>query len=84
MKKKSERIYEELRRRVARNVCRHRVAQRLTLMQLGEAAGLHWRHLQKIEAGKANVTLSTIARLAKGLGVDPHELMTTTPRGRTP
>ena len=83
MKRKSEKIFEDLRYRVSLNVCKFRAAQRLTLVQLGAASGLHWRHVQKIEAGKGNVTLVTIARLASGLEVDPHELIATTPYGST-
>jgi transcriptional regulator with XRE-family HTH domain len=83
MRKKSEKIYQDLRRRVSLNLSRLRAAQRLTLMQLGEAAGLHFRHLQKIEAGDTNVTLNTIARLASGLGVDPWELVAAAPGGST-
>ena len=73
--KKSEKIYEDLRFRLADNLSRLRVSHRLTQLQLGKASGLHWRHVQKIEAGNVNVTLVTIARLANGLEVDPLELV---------
>ena len=79
MKKKREKMFEDLRSRVSLNVSKLRAAQRLTLVQLGAGAGLHWRHIQKIEAGEGNVTLVTIARLARGLEVDPYELVATAP-----
>ena len=75
MKRKSEKIFHELRRRVGENLYRLRTARGLTQLELAEAAGLHWRHLQKIEAGESNATLVTMARLADGLRVDALELM---------
>jgi transcriptional regulator with XRE-family HTH domain len=79
VKKKSDKVFQDLRQRVARNLARLRAEQGLTFEALGAGTGLHWRHLQKIEAGESNVTLVTIARLAKGLEVDAHELMTKPP-----
>jgi predicted transcriptional regulator len=75
VKKKSERIFQDLRRRVALNLARIRSARGLTFEMLGYRAGLHWRHLQKIEAGESNVTLITIARLSDGLCIDAEELV---------
>lgn len=75
MRKKSEKAFHDLRRRLSRNLARLRAEQGCTLTALGERAGMHWRHLQKIEAGEANVTLSTLARLALGLEVDALELL---------
>jgi transcriptional regulator with XRE-family HTH domain len=75
VKKKSEKIFQDLRHRVARNLARLRTSRGFTFEMLGNRAGLHWRHLQKIEAGESNVTLVTIARLADGLAVDVTELM---------
>jgi hypothetical protein len=66
---------QELIRRVARNTMRLREEQDLTLMELGRRAGLHWRHLQKIEAATSNVTLATIARLARGFSVEAAALI---------
>jgi XRE family transcriptional regulator, regulator of sulfur utilization len=79
MKKKSEKVFQDLHRRVARNLARLRAEQGLTFEALAACTGLHLRHLQKIEAGESNVTLDTIAHLAKGLDVDAHELMTKPP-----
>ena len=74
-KRRSEQVFLDLRKRVARNLARLRAEQGLTFEQLGQCSGLHLRHLQKIEAGESNVTLMTLARLADGLGVDGLELM---------
>ena len=75
MRKKSEKLFRELQRRFAENLTRLRAAQGLTQEQLGQRTGLHWRHLQKMEAGESNVTMVTMARLADGLGVDARDLM---------
>jgi transcriptional regulator with XRE-family HTH domain len=61
--------------RVAENTKRLRAEQGLTLKALGRRAGLHWRHVQKIEAEESNLTLVTLARLARGLSVDGAELL---------
>ena len=73
--KKSKKMFHELRRRLGENLCRVRAARGLTQMELADASGLHWRHVQKIEAGESNVTLVTMARLADGLQVDAMTLM---------
>jgi len=39
-----------------------------TLERAAEAMNLDLKHLQKIEAGKLNVTLVTLVRIAEGLG----------------
>ena len=77
-----DKVARDLSRRLARNVARLRAQQGLTLMNLAARADLHLRHLQKIEAGESNATLVTIARLAKGLGVDPSVLTARPPSGK--
>ena len=47
-----------------------RKARGLTLDKAAELADMDYQHIQKIEAGKLNVTLVTLVRLAEGLGVD--------------
>lgn len=73
--RRSEKVFQDLRGRLARNLAQIRQQRGVTFEALGIRSGLHWRHIQKIEAGESNVTLVTIARLADGLGVDPLELM---------
>jgi transcriptional regulator with XRE-family HTH domain len=60
--------------RVAANVRRLRKEHGLTQEQLAERCGLAPRKLQAIEAG-INVRVSTLDRLAAGLGVDVWELL---------
>ena len=69
----------ELRRRLAANVRRFRLAVPLTIKQAAERVGMHWRHWQKIEAGQNNATLATIVRLATALNVTPAELLAEPP-----
>ena len=45
-----------------------RLARKWTLEGAAEATNLDLKHLQKIEAGKLNVTLVTLVRLAEGFG----------------
>ena len=46
----------------------------MTIEATAELAGVHPRHLQKIEAGRVNVTLLTVAWLGVALGVPTREL----------
>ena len=39
-----------------------------------EDLGINYRYYQKIESGKANITLSTIEKIADALEIDPAEL----------
>jgi transcriptional regulator with XRE-family HTH domain len=49
------------------NVRRERVLQRITQERLAEMVGLHPRTIQKIEAGKVNILLTTFIRLQRAL-----------------
>ena len=65
----------ELRRRLAANIRRLRVARKLTQEDLAGRVGVGWRHLQKIEAAEINVALSTLQRLGEALEIDPSALI---------
>lgn len=45
-----------------------REARGWTLERAAEAMDLDLKHLQKVEAGKLNVTLVTLVRIASGFG----------------
>jgi len=52
-----------------------RLERKLRQTDLAEKAGISWRHLLRIEKGEGGVTkMSTVARLAEALAVDPSEL----------
>jgi transcriptional regulator with XRE-family HTH domain len=57
------------------NVCRERVARGLTQEKLAELIDVNSRTIQKIEAGKLNILLTTILRLQKALGCSWDSLM---------
>jgi transcriptional regulator with XRE-family HTH domain len=61
-------------RRLADAVIRERARLRWSQERAAEEAGLHPRHLQKIEAGSVNATLHTLARLSAAFGVDARRL----------
>jgi transcriptional regulator with XRE-family HTH domain len=51
-----------------------RMKKGLTQFQLAELLNMHEKHICKIETGKQNVTLKTIAKIATTLGIDEVEL----------
>jgi transcriptional regulator with XRE-family HTH domain len=57
------------------NVRRERVARGLTQEKLAELIDVNSRTIQKIEAGKLNILLTTILRLQKALGCSWDSLM---------
>jgi transcriptional regulator with XRE-family HTH domain len=54
---------------LAGNVRRLREDLKWTQERAAEASGMAVRHFQKIEAGEVNVTIATLARVAKGFRV---------------
>lgn len=66
---------ERLLRSIAANVRKLRARLGLTQEELGEATGLSYRYLQDIEAGRKNVTVDTLTRLARALRTRPSELL---------
>lgn len=79
MKKNTQKKFDDLCHRIARNLKKIRAGRGFTQMQLGELTGTHWRHIQKIEAGDLNTSLKTIARLATALSIDPCDLLSKKP-----
>jgi transcriptional regulator with XRE-family HTH domain len=59
----------ELRRLLATNVARFRGTLGLSVEIAAERGDLDRRYWQKVEAGEANATLRTLARLSRALGV---------------
>lgn len=52
-----------------------REAAGLSQEDLGELASLHRNYVGGVERGEYNLTLVSIARLAKALGISPSELL---------
>lgn len=42
---------------------------------LADACGLHWTFIGQVERGRRNISLHNILKLAKGLAVDPCDLV---------
>lgn len=62
-------------KQVGLNLKHFRKSERLRQTDLAEKSGVAYRHYQDIEAGKVNVSLDTLFRLAKVLKVKPHVLL---------
>ena len=65
------------------NLRRERTARGITQQKLSELADLNIRTVQKIEAGKINIRITTAARLQEGLGC-PWENLAECSANRTP
>jgi transcriptional regulator with XRE-family HTH domain len=71
----SESSYRRLQRTLAANVRRYRKERQLTQEAAAQAMGMATRHFQKLESGELNVTLRTLAAVAKALGVNIADLV---------
>ena len=75
--------------RVAANVRRLRLEQKLTQAELAEQASIDLRYLQRVEAGTVHAGVGYVAALAVALGVQAGELFVPAkpharPHGRPP
>jgi transcriptional regulator with XRE-family HTH domain len=59
-----------LRRRVGRRVADLRIAAGITQDELAGQLGVSLRYVQRVEAGRENLSLSSLSTLAKALAVD--------------
>jgi len=60
---------------VARRIKALRQARGLTQDAVAEALGIAVKNVQRLEAGRQNLTLKTLAHVADVLDVEPHELL---------
>ena len=63
------------RKRVARNVRAHRERLDLSQESLAERAEMHWTFISGVERAKYNLSLDSLVRIARALGIEPHELL---------
>jgi transcriptional regulator with XRE-family HTH domain len=61
--------------RFAENLRRARLAKGLTQEDLADASDLHRTHISLLEKAKRDPKLTTIAKLAEGLGTTPGQLL---------
>ncbi len=59
---------------VGKNIQSLRKQKKLTQEKLGERAGIDPKYISALELGYRNPTLTTLQKIAKGLGVEPYEL----------
>jgi transcriptional regulator with XRE-family HTH domain len=57
-----------------------RQALGLSQEAMADQIGVHWTFLGQVERGRRNLNLHNLLKLARGLGVDPADLV----RGLTP
>ena len=60
---------------VGRKVRKRRKELGFTQEKLAEASGLHRTYIAGIEAGKRNISLKNLEKLAKALKVSPEDLL---------
>lgn len=60
---------------VATNLRKLRKELGISQEDLAERCGLHRTYVGAIERSERNITLQTLERLAKSLGVSPHDLL---------
>ena len=56
-------------------VRKRRVELEMSQEAAAEACGVHWTFLGQVERGRRNISLHNILKLAKGLQIDPGELV---------
>ena len=71
---KNKEIEKEL-KRFGGNVRRQRLSHEITQEKLAELAQLNVRTIQKIEAGKTNILITTAKRIQKAIGCSWKSLM---------
>lgn len=64
----------ELFKCVARNIKIERVIKNLNQSELAELIGVHEKYLGVIEAGRQNITLKTLNKIANALRIDVSRL----------
>ncbi len=66
---------QSLQKQFGENLKKTRTAKGLSLRALAANCDLDDSNISKIEQGKFDIQLSTLFELAKGLGVEPKELV---------
>ncbi len=60
---------------LGQRVRERREAAGMTQEALADAAGLHWTYVGQIERGERNLSYKNLLKLARGLRVEPGELI---------
>ena len=67
-------VYEAYYRNLGHNIAFYRKRQRLTQLELSEAADISRNHLSRIENADCAVSLDAVFAIADALGVEPYKL----------
>ncbi len=70
-----EEFERNLREALRENIRAYRAELSLSQEALADLCGLHRTYVGAVERGEKNITLGTLARLAKALGVKPLQLL---------
>lgn len=65
----------ELRDLVSQNIKVYRAAKGLSQEALSELSGIKRTYVGAIERGEVDLRISTLAKIAQGLGIDPFRLL---------
>ena len=68
------RLVDHVRRALGKRVRELRAGLKLSQEQLAERSNLHWTHISGIERAQFNLKLTTLTRVASGLGISLSEL----------
>ena len=60
---------------IGKNVRAYREATGISQEKLADIAGLHRTYITQVEQGKRNVTVISVFKLAKALGIEPNLLL---------
>lgn len=66
---------EQIQRAVGRSIRAARLAAELTQEQAASKAGIDYKRWQRLEAGEVNMTVRTLVRVSKAVGVTFWELL---------
>lgn len=69
----------DLQRTVGRNLRAYREARGLSQEAFADVLGFHRTYMGGVERGERNLTLKSLERLAERVGVDPLELLQSSP-----
>jgi transcriptional regulator with XRE-family HTH domain len=64
-----------LQKRLGRTVRRLRTAGDFSQESFADHIGMHRTYMGAVERGEQNISLSSLERIAKGLGLEPWELL---------
>jgi len=65
---------ESLRKKFGKRIRKLRKSMGLTQEELAERANMEYKYLGAIERGEKNLTINNIEKIAKGFGIEAHQL----------